>query len=73
MGVRNASCRGAKHLVKAYHACRHDRGGADGRCRSVEGFRCRERRFNKSRYSYDARAGCKRGSHKVTQTYTQNL
>ena len=63
-----------KELVKAYHACRHAHGGADGRCRSVSGYRCGEHRYNKSAFSYDANATCKRGSYKkVTQTYTQNL
>jgi hypothetical protein len=74
VGVRGASCRGAKKLVKAYHACRHDHGGADGHCGSVSGYHCSESRFNKSHFSFDAKATCKRGSYKkVTQTYTQNL
>jgi hypothetical protein len=74
VGVRGASCRGAKRLVRAYHACRHDNGGADGRCGSVSGYHCSERRFDKSRFSFDARMTCTRGSYKkVTQTYSQNL
>ena len=74
VGVRGATCRGAKKLVKAYHACRHAHGGADGRCSSVSGYHCGEHRYNKSPFSFDANATCKRGSYKkVTQTYTQNL
>jgi hypothetical protein len=74
VGVRGASCRGAKKLVKAYHACRHDKGGRDGRCGGVSGYHCSETRFNKSKFSFDARMTCRRGSYKkVTQTYTQNL
>ena len=74
VGVRGATCRGAKKLVKAYHACRHDHGGADGHCGGVSGYHCSETRFNKSKFSFDARMSCRRGSYKkVTQTYTQNL
>jgi hypothetical protein len=73
VSVSHVSCRSGKRLVRAYHSCRHRHGGADGHCRSVSGYRCSERRFNKSRFSFDARASCSRGGRKVSQTYTQNL
>jgi hypothetical protein len=67
------SCSGGRKLVKAYHACRHGNGGADGRCGRVSGYSCSERRFNKSRFSYDATATCRKGGRSVKHTYTQNI
>ena len=65
------SCRSALSLVRDYHACRRRRGGADGRCPRVNGYRCTETRFS-SPTQYDARATCRRGDRRVTQRYTQN-
>ena len=73
LSVRITTCRNAKRIVRAYHACRRVHGGKDGRCTGVFGYRCRERRFNKSRLSYDARARCAKGARRVWHTYTQNL
>jgi hypothetical protein len=67
-----ATCSGAKSLAKAYHACRH-RKGAGGKCGSVSGYSCSERRYNKSRFSYDATATCAKGGKKVVQKYQQNI
>lgn len=64
------SCRGARKLVKAFHACRP---GKSGKCRRVAGYSCSERRFNKSRQSYDARVTCKKRGRTVRHTYTQFL
>ncbi|HEX2084763.1 MAG TPA: hypothetical protein VHF89_03700 [Solirubrobacteraceae bacterium] len=65
------SCRSALSLVRDYHACRRRRGGADGRCPRVGGYRCRERRTT-SPTQYDSRATCRRGRRRVVQQYTQN-
>jgi hypothetical protein len=65
------SCRSALRLVKDYHACRRRRGGADGRCPRVNGYRCRERRTS-SPTQYDSRATCRKGGRRVVQQYTQN-
>ena len=67
-GVR---CSTAYDLVRDYHRCRRRRGGADGRCPRVDGYRCSERRVS-GPTQYDARATCTRGSRRVVQTYTQN-
>jgi hypothetical protein len=72
LSVRITTCRNGKRLVRAYHACRHRHGRA-GRCSAVYGYSCSERRFNKSRFSYDAKARCAKGSRRVWHTYTQNL
>src|SRR5262245_30498345 len=71
--VSGVSCRTGRKVVKAYHGCRHSRGGPDGTCGSVSGWSCSEHRFNKSRFSYDATATCKKGSRRVKHTYTQNI
>ena len=68
ISASNTSCRNAKKLIRAYHACRP---GKAGRCPSVAGYRCSERRFNKSPQSYDSDVTCKRGSKRVRHTYTQ--
>ena len=67
----NVSCRRALSLVREYHACRRRRGGADGRCPRVDGYRCSETRVV-GRGQYDARAVCRRGERRVIQRYTQN-
>jgi hypothetical protein len=65
------SCRSALSLVRDYHRCRRNRGGADGRCPRVNGYRCSESRTS-SPTQYDSRATCRRGSKRVVQRYTQN-
>jgi len=71
--VRTASCGKAEQVVKAYHRCRFDAGGKDGRCsRRVQGgWSCSDRRFNKIRTQYDARATCKKGRARIWHSYTQ--
>jgi hypothetical protein len=71
--VSGTSCRQGRRVVKGYHNCRHHNGGADGRCGRTFGYRCGEHRFNKGRFSYDARAGCSKRGKRVSFTYTQNL
>ena len=71
--VRRITCRGGKRLISSFNACRRRNGGRDGRCRRVSGYRCGERRFNKSRFSFDSNATCKRGGRSVSFQYQQNL
>ena len=68
--ARNVTCRRAKRLVRAFHACRP---GKTGRCPRVDGYSCSENRFNKSRFSYDSVATCRRGDKLVRHKYTQRL
>jgi hypothetical protein len=72
LGIRasGVSCRRARTLVRAFHACRP---GKSGRCPRVSGYRCSERRFNKSSQSYDSRVSCRNGDRTVKHTYTQFL
>ena len=67
--ARNVSCRKARRVVRAFHACRP---GKAGRCkRRVLRFRCRENRFNSNSTQYDSRVTCRRGGKRVKHTYTQ--
>jgi hypothetical protein len=69
ISVSDASCRAARKVIRGFHACRP---GKRGRCRkTVDGYRCRERRFNRSAISYDSRVSCRRGGRRVRHTYTQ--
>jgi hypothetical protein len=66
--VSNTSCRNGRKLIRAYHACRP---GKSGKCPSVSGYSCSERRYNKGRASYDSDVTCKKGDKTVKHTYTQ--
>ena len=68
INVSNTSCRNGKRLIRAYHACRP---GKSGKCPSVKGYSCSEKRFNKSRTSYDSNVTCRKGGKTVKHTYTQ--
>ena len=67
--ARNVTCRRARRLVRAFHACRP---GPRGRCSRVDGYSCSENR-NYSRYQYDSTATCRRGGKVVKHGYTQNI
>jgi hypothetical protein len=71
LSTKGMSCRRAERLVKAYHRCRRSRGGADGRCPRVDGYRCSESRTS-APTQYDSRATCRKGSRRIVQRYTQN-
>jgi hypothetical protein len=68
ISVSGVSCSKGKRVIRAFHACRP---GKSGKCARASGYRCTERRFNKSRQSYDSDVKCKRGSKRVKHTYTQ--
>ena len=71
--VKNTSCKKGAKVIKAYHQCRKDNGGADGRCHSrVEGFKCEEGSRESTPAQYNAKVKCKKGAKKVKSTYTQN-
>jgi hypothetical protein len=69
--AKNTSCGKALKVVQAYHKCRKDNGGRDGRCGGVKGYKCSEKRES-APSQYNAKAKCTKGSKKVVQTYTQN-
>lgn len=70
--VDRTSCASAEKVVKAFHRCRRANGGADGFCRArVSEYACKETRFNKITTQYDSRVTCRRGTKRISFTYTQ--
>jgi hypothetical protein len=71
--VSGTTCANGKKVVRAYHKCRHDAGGRDGRChKRIFGYRCTERRLNVIPSQYDARARCTKSGREIFHKYTQN-
>jgi hypothetical protein len=73
--VANTSCRKGKKVVKGFHECRIESGGANGKCRAkVLGYSCDEHRFDAIPHvQYNSRVTCTRGDRVVKHTYTQNV
>jgi len=67
INVSNTSCRAGKRLIRSYHACRP---GKSGKCPSVKGYSCTEKR-NSGRTQYDSNVTCRKGGKTVKHTYTQ--
>jgi hypothetical protein len=67
ISVSNTSCRNGKRLIRAYHACRP---GKSGKCPSVKGYSCSEKRTT-GKTQYDSRVTCRKGDKTVKHTYTQ--
>ena len=75
--VQGVSCARAEKLVRAYHRCRHDSGGAAGTCdAALLGFRCKDgKRAGVPNVQYNATAKCHKLSNpskRVKSRYTQN-
>jgi hypothetical protein len=70
--VKNIKCGKAKGVVKDFHACRHDNGGANGTCPKVDGFTCKEKIIDKGPYQFTAKATCKKGDSKIKQIFIEN-
>jgi hypothetical protein len=73
--VRNTTCAKGKKVTRAYHRCRKNNGGANGRCNQrVLKFNCDEGdRSGVPGLQYNATVVCRRGERKITSTYTQNV
>ena len=67
INVSGTSCRNGRKLIRAYHACRP---GKQGKCPSVKGYSCSEKRTY-GRTQYDSRVTCRKGDKTVKHTYTQ--
>lgn len=70
--VKNLSCSKGKKLVKKFHQCRHDNGGADGTCGRVSGYNCNTKILDEAPTQFSAKASCKKGSKKFKQTFGEN-
>ena len=73
--TKNTSCGDGKKVIAAFHGCRRDNGGADGRCKKkVKGYKCNEgSREGVPGVQYSAKVTCKSGSKKIVSEYTMNL
>lgn len=74
----NISCSYAvKTFIKSYWRCRTDSGDRPtGRCRSVRGFTCTDKRLLENKvngvlFDFDARATCRRDDQKIVLNYQQ--
>jgi len=73
--ARNASCRKARRVTRAFHRCRRNNGGRNGRCPNrVQRYNCSETRGDAvPGVQYNSRVVCRLGARKITSTYTQNV
>ncbi|MEA2378394.1 MAG: hypothetical protein QOD13_2301 [Thermoleophilaceae bacterium] len=67
INVSGTSCRAGRSLIRAYHDCRP---GKSGKCPSVKGYSCSEKR-TKGATQYDSRVTCTKGDKTVKHVYTQ--
>jgi hypothetical protein len=75
--VQGVSCAKGEKVIKAYHQCRHQSGGAAGNCSAtVLGFKCKDgKRQGVPNVQYNATAKCHKvsdSSKRVKSRYTQN-
>jgi hypothetical protein len=75
--VQGVSCAKAEKVIKAYHQCRHQNGGAAGTCSdTLLGFKCKDgKRTGVPNVQYNATAKCHKvanASKRVKSRYTQN-
>jgi hypothetical protein len=75
--VQGVSCAKAEKVIKAYHQCRHQAGGAAGTCgATLLGFKCKDgKRTGVPNVQYNATAKCHKvsnASKRVKSRYTQN-
>jgi hypothetical protein len=71
------SCAKAAKVIKSYHQCRHQAGGAAGTCGdTLLGFKCKDgKRTGVPNVQYNATAKCHKVSNpskRVKSRYTQN-
>ena len=72
LSVKKTSCSNGKAVVRAYHKCRRAHGWK-GKCgHRVKGYKCTRHIQDSSSFQYDATVTCRRGTKRVTHSYTQN-
>jgi hypothetical protein len=75
--VQFITCARGEKVIKAYHQCRHQSGGAAGNCSgTVLGFSCKDgKRTGVPNVQYNATAKCHKvnnSAKRVKSSYTQN-
>jgi hypothetical protein len=75
LSVKNTSCGKGWKVVRAFHECRKENGGRDGRCKSrVKGYKCDEgKRTGVPGVRYTAKVSCSDGSKRVNHQYDMSL
>lgn len=68
----NFSCDRAKKLTKQFHQCRHDNGGWNGKCPSIKGFSCSQKKLDSSPTLYQAKARCEKGGKKFKNVFGES-
>lgn len=73
--AKNTSCGDARKVIAAFHECRKENGGRNGKCKQrVKGYSCDEQRGDKvPGVQYSADVVCKSGSKVIKHNYTMNL
>ena len=73
--VSGVSCGDAKGVVRAFHDCRHDNGGKDGKCRKkVQGYQCNEGKRNTvPGVQFQARVRCNNDGKRIIHQYSEFL
>ena len=67
--ARNLGCDKAKALARKFNKCRHEHGGARGKCPSIKGYKCSQKKLDSSRQIYQAKAKCVKGSKKFGEVF----
>ncbi len=74
LNVRGTSCAAGRTVQRNHYRCRVRNGGKDGRCnRRVDGYRCSERRGERTSVEYNARVSCRKGGRRISWQYQQNV
>jgi hypothetical protein len=69
LAAHNVSCGKAAKLATKYNKCRHDHGGARGKCTSVGGYDCKTKKGDSSPEIYQATGKCTSGSKKFVEVF----
>jgi hypothetical protein len=69
LSARKLGCDKAKSLVKKFNKCRHEHGGARGKCPGVKGYKCSQKKLDSSPEIYQAKAKCVKGSKKFSEVF----
>jgi hypothetical protein len=69
LSATNLSCSKAARLATKFNQCRHDNGGPTGKCGSVSGYQCSQKKLDSSPSLYQAKAKCVSGSKKFKEVF----
>ena len=69
LAAHNLECGKAAKLATKYNKCRHNHGGARGKCPSVGGYTCTTKKGDSSPEIYQATGKCTSGSKKFVEVF----